>query len=67
VIKCRLANAQGLPDPDAARLVISEALTDLAGRIADQMQHHANATPRHATPRHATPRHGCHMTFATGW
>jgi hypothetical protein len=36
----------GLPDPDAARRVISEALTDLAGRIADQMQHHANATPR---------------------
>ncbi|MFE4824889.1 hypothetical protein ACFRFU_52925 [Streptomyces sp. NPDC056704] len=36
----------GLPDPDAARRVISESLTDLAGRIADQMQHHANATPR---------------------
>ncbi|MFF2515933.1 hypothetical protein [Streptomyces sp. NPDC058086] len=26
--------------------MISEALTELAGRIADQMQHHANATPR---------------------
>ncbi|MGW0883567.1 hypothetical protein [Streptomyces sp. NPDC002671] len=36
----------GLPDPDAARRVISESLTDLAGRIADQMQHHANAMPR---------------------
>ncbi|MFJ8787064.1 hypothetical protein [Streptomyces sp. NPDC102476] len=34
----------GLPDPGAARRVISEALKELAGRTADQMQHHANAT-----------------------
>ncbi|MEU0634479.1 hypothetical protein ABZ355_45455, partial [Streptomyces sp. NPDC005989] len=35
----------GLPDPDAARRVIGESLTEVAGLLADEVQRHANAAP----------------------
>ncbi|MFF5760895.1 hypothetical protein ACFY7A_36335 [Streptomyces longwoodensis] len=36
----------GLPDPETARRVIAEALQEFWGRVADRMEHQANATPQ---------------------